>query len=80
MILNSRERPTNCIVGWIGQDLRRVMVTGSADPLADADLQHETDLVAARCLFADTIRLIFSRNWLTRRPHSTTRDVVAESH
>lgn len=42
-ILECRDWPTRRIAIWIGQDLRRVMVTDRAHPMEDSDLEYRTD-------------------------------------
>lgn len=43
-ILACRNWPTRCIASWIGQDLRRVLVTDCAHPMEWSDLVYRTDL------------------------------------
>jgi len=43
-ILACRDWPARRIASWIGQDLRRVMVTDRAHPMEWSDLQYRTDL------------------------------------
>nr|POF04161.1 hypothetical protein CFP56_21916 [Quercus suber] len=43
-ILTCRPWNVRSIAGWIGEDLRRVMVTDSAHPMTQEDLEFRTDL------------------------------------
>jgi len=44
VILACRDWPTRRIASWIGQDLRRVVMTDRAHPMEWSDLEYRTDL------------------------------------